>query len=291
VTSAKSLGAWNNYDRERDFANEPFTINGSRPFKVNIGDRTFECLSDDRTLIRFSAPFTENFETDDGNSGSFNIDKELGSCRGFDKFEGRLLIICDYGFATLDVTYSSEQFRVQTIARLSGFLMPESACVLGRDIYFATEQGICRLLRGQVELLDIPMDANIDTTFQARAIGNCYVLRLRVGHAIVIEALQDSYLYVSSDQTKIWESEEFTLGYSTYCQFLKQIQFRANSDINLIVKSSSREQKITVTKGEGLRRINFNIKGESFKIRIEGDQTTELSDLMVVIGFGRYIWK
>jgi len=294
VTSAKKLGAWNNFATERAFVNTSEQIDWSRTFAYSIGGRFFESRDTDRSVIHFSTPFETDFDGCDGLSGSFQLEESLGGCRGLASFDGRLLIICDYGFATLEPTYNAEQFRIRILARIMNFIIQESACVIGRDIYFATEQGICRLRRGEIELLDIPMDINLDTSFQARVFSNRYVLRLRTGHAVVIDTLTSSYLYLTQNPgsgARIWESEEFTLGYSTNCQFLKQIQLRTTGNITVIAKAGTREQRIQVQGGDGIRRINLNVKGESFKIRIEAGEAAEVSDLMVVVGFGRYIWR
>ncbi|MCL2846364.1 MAG: hypothetical protein FWE38_01610, partial [Firmicutes bacterium] len=50
--------------------------------------------------------------------------------------------------------------------------------------------------------------------------------------------------------------------------------------------TESRDQRIEVSAAEGIQRINTNLKGETFRIRIEtNERNVEITDIAAVIGF------
>jgi hypothetical protein len=58
------------------------------------------------------------------------------------------------------------------------------------------------------------------------------------------------------------------------------------TDIDIVVISNSAEQHIQVNGASDVQKINLNLKGETFRIRIlANDSLAKISSLSVVVGF------
>jgi len=147
-----------------------------------------------------------------------------------------------------------------------------------------THGGMCRVQRNaRVQLLDnIPVH---------NAVGGSWIQDNRYhieadGKILVIEKFFDSWFYISNATTRCWESDNFMIGYAASRQFIKQIRLRTNANLTLTVLSESREQRIQIRARDRIQTLNVNLKGESFRLRIEThDPNTVITDLTAVIGF------
>jgi len=244
--------------------------------KIEFSQRTFKVL--DEFTIEFSAPFTGDFVEDEGLSGSLRVDKRFGEIMGLDVYGNRLLIIQRFGFATLESAFDPSMFNLQPFAKSYEPIVDGTVRVLGDTIIFLTNGGMCRVSRnGQVQLLDIPMP---NQTFGSWIENNRYHLQL-LDSVLVIEKFFDSFFYLTDGY--LWESDDFSVGYAANRQFVKQVRIKTSADITLTVLNEKREQRVQVRGRNRVQTLNINLKGESFRIRIEG--ASNVTDLVVVIGF------
>jgi hypothetical protein len=86
--------------------------------------------------------------------------------------------------------------------------------------------------------------------------------------------------------TKTWESDWFNLTYASTNQYLKQILVHTAGDITVTVENNRGEQAFRVHGSTDIQKINLNLKGEMFRLKISSDAvSTDISDLAAVIGF------
>ena len=98
----------------------------------------------------------------------------------------------------------------------------------------------------------------------------------------------DSPFLPSEGSEGLWESDWFSLSYAATRQWLKQIRLRVTGDVVVTVLTEGREQRINLRGSDSAQRLNVNLKGEAFKIRIESsNRECSLSDLVCVVAFGR----
>lgn len=256
------------------------------PRTLLLGDRTYRIASDMRT-IEFSGNFSTNFNAADGSSGTFRIIDGLGQVMSLDMLEGKLLLVCQFGFATLEPEFDASGFDQQIYARTYSHIIPNTARVLGDTVFFATLDGMCRIRRGNVELLDIAVTLDDRITYLSHVSQNRYMLRIN-DTVLVFEKFFNSHFFMDQSERKVWTSERFSLSYAANRQFLKQIRINTSAYIDLVIMNESREQRIRVPAGQGTQRINVNLKGEDFRIRLETNAAAvNISELVAVIGFGR----
>jgi len=161
---------------------------------------------------------------------------------------------------------------------------------LGDTILFLATNGICRAYRGEIERLDIEIDLDDTKTYNSAINQSKYYLDLGE-NVLVIEKFSDSFNFIDKESSgAIWESHSFslhsasTLQHAIVRQSLRQIRLKTNKDIVLVASNELREQRIAVK--SGTRHVNLNLKGQSFKIRIEATYDgTEVRDLVAVVGF------
>lgn len=235
--------------------------------------------------VDFTAPFTNDFNTIDGQSGSFRVDEKLGRILDLLQFGNQLLIVQQFGLSTLDVSFDPNNFRLTTLVHSNSEIVQHTCNVLGDTIYFLTHGGMCRVRNGRLELLNIEYEYSGFSQYISTIHNNTYFLSTG-GVIIGIENFHDSYFFWAGHNTMFWESDDFSLGYAATRQFLKQIRLRTSGDITIRVITENREQLLQVRGGAGIQRINVNIKGEAFRLRIDAPTAgITITDLTAVIGF------
>ena len=249
------------------------------PPRIEFSQRIFRTGGD--FIVEFSAPFSEEFNDEEGLSGSFRVDERLGEVIGFDILGHKLLIIQRFGLATLESAFDPLGFNMQTLVKTFEAIVSGTARVLGDYVIFLTTGGMCRVGRnGRLQLLDIP---NPERVRRSWIEDNRYHLQLE-DKILVIEKFFDSFFYLS--ERKVWESDHFMVGYAANRQFIKQIRLRTTADITLTIMNENREQQIQVRGRSRVQTLNVNLRGESFRLRIETKATElQVTDLVAVIGF------
>ena len=241
-------------------------------------------------LVWFGKPFESQALTEENAEGVFAVPASLGNVKGFDTLEGRLVIICSYGFATLEVAYEAEGFDLRVLARTYKEVLGDSAHVLGDSIFALTPGGMIHVkTNGVVTLLDIDISGlDLNWDFKSEVRDNRYFLDMP-DKVLVIEKFFDSFFYVSkTSSSKVWESDWFSLSYGAARQWLKQIRLVSTEDSILTAFTEGRAQKMTLKGSLSMQQININLKGESFKIRIESEsEEIRVTELVAVIAFGR----
>jgi len=232
----------------------------------------------------FLVDFTEPFS--DKPSCAFRVDERLGRLLGFDILGSQLLLIQQFGLAVVDVTFDAGEFNMRTLAHVHERIIDGTCRVLGESVVFLTAGGMCRVLgNGRLQLLDIPVGALGQRPNVSWVEENRY--HLDVGdRVLVIEKFFDSWFYLSDATSRLWTSDHFMVGYAANRQFIKQVRLETSADLTLTVLSESREQRIQVRGKKGVQTINVNLKGESFRLRIEADSDDiRVTGLTAVVGF------
>jgi len=227
----------------------------------------------------FLVDFTEPFS--DKPSCAFRVDERLGRLLGFDILGSQLLLIQQFGLAVVDVTFDASEFNMRTLAHVHERIIDGTCRVLGESVVFLTAGGMCRVGRnGRLQLLDIPLPNQYG---QAWVEESRY--HLDVGdRVLVIENFFDSWFFLGG--SRHWVSDHFMVGYAANRQFIKQVRLETSADLTLTVLSESREQRIQIRGKEGVQTINVNLKGESFRLRIETDSDDiRITGLTAVVGF------
>ena len=135
--------------------------------QLQVFDNRLFVLDTDQQTVHFSAPLDmSDFSHETGLAGSFKTDDDLGAILSLEVYDGRLLIVHEFGLRTLTTAYDSTKFRLQILTHSYQPIINGSVKALGDTIYFLTHGGLCRYNR-RVELIDI--EINIDST-DARSI-------------------------------------------------------------------------------------------------------------------------
>jgi len=276
--------------RSHQFGNAPLDVSWFNHERTrDMASRRFQ-LSPDGRQINFTAPHTANFTTGDGLSGTIAIDVDgIGIATGLEILGGKLLVVCRFGFLLLDPLYDPAEFRIQTYAHSPSEIISNTAKVLGDSVFFATWDGLCECMPGgRIRRLDIDIPLT-QAWLAARTLNGRYCLLFERGRMLLIERFHDSHFFLAAPQLgepRVWQSGEFQLGYGAGRQFMKQIRIRTNAPLTIIASTESRDQRIEVSAAEGIQRINTNLKGETFRIRIEtNERNVEITDIAAVIGF------
>ena len=252
-------------------------------------------------VLNFTEPFDEKCPIDGKikNEGEIKIPADVGGIIGFDIWNGLLIIVCEYSILTLDATYYSGHFRLSVHARLFKKVLNGTAQVIGDEMYVLTRGGLCRIARnGAVTLLDIPAellfgkvfdDGGGVFAFRSAVTENRYLLEL-ADKFLVIEKFHDSYMFVCKDPNEpaMWETDWFSLSYAASRQWLKQLRLSTTGGVTIDILTEDRVRTINLSGSENVQRLNINLKGEAFKIRIRStDENICIRDLTAVIAFGR----
>ena len=268
------------------------TLNGDRPVlshttRLDFNHRRF-VAEPNSNIIRFSSPYEPTDFDTEPSAGSFSMDQRLGNVIGFAVFGKLLLIVCAFGLATLDATFDASGFTVNILSDSYKEIVPGTTQVLGDSIFFMTLGGMCRVIRNRLQLLDIDVEFDPGIAYTSQVLDNRYVLGGMPQGSLVIEKFFDSHFYVNNLGTYVWESDMFSLSYAASRQFLKQIRLRTSGPLNIVISNEIRSQHLTLQASNDVQRINVNLKGEAFKLRIETDrENVRIDGLVAVIGFGR----
>ena len=249
--------------------------------------------------------------------GSIRVEQSLGKILSLESCDGQLLLVCENGFKVLQSSFDSRRFKFRDLCRSYEEIIDGTAKALGDTIYFLTKGGMCQSVRGKISQLDI--DINESDEICSTIYDNRYFLSSG-DTMIVIEKFNDSVttykgfgvrgfervfnrhtdrLAVLTDAPGlvfqiergvdsgvcIWETEDFALTYASGNQYVRQILLQTTTDIDLVVISNSAEQHIRVTGSPDIQKINLNLKGETFRVRIMAHGDAQISSLSIVVGF------
>jgi hypothetical protein len=134
--------------------------------------------------LHFSSAFDLNdFDPDSGSSGSINLGDDFNQLIGLDIYQGKLLLIFQYGLTLLETAHDPSNFRLAPLCKSYQAIIPNTTRTLGDVIYFLTRAGVCRVTGGRVTLLDIkiPNAAQPDAT--ATIHDNQYFLAFKCNEA------------------------------------------------------------------------------------------------------------
>ena len=307
------------------------SLNGAAFQKTNVqcvpaemlifANRLF-ILHSDRETVFFSAGLDlTDFAAGNELAGSFCPEANLGKILGFGVYNGKVLLVRQYGFSSLDATFDPAGFNLTTLAHSYEEIIQGSAQTLGDSIIFATRGGLCRVTGGKVELLDIEVTIpeGISET-PSIVYENKYYVAL--GDKItVIEKFFDSWSLIANTkvlafaqvrndefsalafingtdgavyqieqsdttETKTWESDWFNLTYAAGGQYLKQILVKTAYPVVLAVMNNKTVRRLALNGNNDVRCVNLNLKGDMFKIVIEtGEPHADITELSAVIGF------
>lgn len=268
-------------------ASEPSTsMQGSaNQTSIEFAQRTFKRAS--QFVIEFSAPFeTQNFTDMEGLSGQLRVDERFGEIIGFEILENRLLVIQRFGLSTLESAFDPSAFKLRPLAKTYEAIVDGTARVLGETVIFLTKGGMCRIGRNaRLQLLDIPHTHVANHNYTSTIHENRYHLQLP-DRTLVIEKFLGSWFYLIPSATRLWESDNFSVGYAANRQFLKQIRLRTTADLTLTIMTEAREQRIQIKARDRTQTLGINLRGESFRLSIKTDSpTAQISELVAVIGF------
>ena len=303
-------------DHSLDF--QPLPVNFLAKQMHVFNNRLF-VLDRDQATVHFSAALDLcDFGAGSGLAGSIKIDDTLGKILSLETYNGKLLLVHEYGFRTLQTAYNPAKFRLATLVHSFEAIIPNSAKALGDTIYFLTHGGLCKYQR-KVELLDISVDSGEDT--QSIVYDNKYFLSTG-GKMFVIDKFSDSvtvyenmnvtafervwnefsdslavltengtFIYQiakpnDNAEQMVWESDWFSLGYATTKQYVRRVLIKTATEIDLVISSTRGRQTIKVWPGSEIQTINLNFKGDAFKVGIIAEGAdVDISSLSVTVGF------
>lgn len=283
-------------------------------------NRLFVLDTDSETLHFSTALDLCDFSAKTGLAGSIKTDDSLGKILSIENFNGKLLLVHEYGFRTLESAYNPEKFKLKILAYCYENIVPNSAKALGDTIYFLTRAGICRYT-DVVELLDIEINAVpeaaqsiiYDNKYFLSANGRLYTIEKffdsvtiyenmnirafeRVWNpysdclAVLTEDSPNLVLQVSkamgSAKEMFWESDWFSLGYATIKQYIRRVLVKTSGSIDLVVMNTRSSRKIKIKGSSEIQAINLNFKGDAFKVKIVANGgDNQVSDLSIAVGF------
>jgi len=256
-------------------------------------------------------------------SGQIKVDDELGKILELGSYNGKLLLVCENGFRTLETAFDPSKFALATLGRVYEPIVPGSVRALGGVIYFVTSSGLCKLEKGAVELLDggcrgaDACSIIYDSKYFLSVGGKMWVIdrfwdSVTVYENMPVRAFRrikgelSDYLAVLTDfdNTKIscvvkaaelgpadapgmvWESDWFALGYAADKQYVRRVLIKTAGDIDITVMNTRGERTISLKGSDSVQMINLNMKGDSFKIKIEAaGAEVQISDLSATVGY------
>jgi len=247
--------------------------------------------------------------------GSIRVEQSFGKILSLEVYDGKLLLVCENGFKVMQTSFDSRKFKIKDLCRSYEGIIDGTAKALGDTIYFLTAGGMCQAVRGRISQLDIDID------FAGHAYSTIYDNKYFLSNGedmIVVEKFNDSVtiykdlqvrgfervfnahtdrLAVLTDQNFVfqiephlanqcsWETEDFALTYASGNQYIRQILIQTEGNIDLVVISNRAEQRIKVAGSPDTQKINLNLKGETFRVRILANGDARISSLSVVVGF------
>jgi len=252
--------------------------------------------------------------------GSVKVEQSFGKILSLEVYDGKLLLVCENGFKVMQTSFDSRKFRFQDLCRSYEEIIDGTAKALGDTIYFLTAGGMCQATRGRITQLDIDIGAGEEmssivydnryflsngedmivierfndsvTTYkglQARGFERVFneytdrlaVLTNQVGLVFQIGIALSS----STPRNDAWETEDFALTYASGNQYIRQILIQTATNIDVVVISNRAEQRISVNGSPDVQKINLNLKGETFRIKLLASGEADISSLSVVVGF------
>jgi len=232
-------------------------------------------------------------------------------------YGNKLLVVCENGFKVLETSFDAKKFKLTDLCRSYEEIVDGTTKALGDTIYFLTKGGMCQAVRGKISQLDIGImhtdhaDSTIYDNKYFLSNGTDMVVIERFNDSVTIyEGLSvrgfervfnehtDRLAVLTNEAglvyqiergentgTCVWETEEFALTYASGNQYIRQVLIQTAANIDIVVISNRAEQHIRVNGAPDIQRLNLNIKGETFRIRILADAEANVSSLSVVVGF------
>jgi len=222
-------------------------------------------------------------------SGQLIVNPLLGKILNLhQRDKNTLLVVQEHGFATLEVTHDPSAFTLATLAQSFQPVVKNTAQVFGDEVYYLTRGGMCRILRsGRVELLDTPVGYDEGHNYLSAVYESRYYLSLP-NKILVIERFFEGFSFIG-DEKIWWESEPFGLSYGAGRQWLKQFLIKTNAHltVTLTATSTGRTQVLEIEPSDELQRIQTNLRGDMFRIKVETDAAdVGVSNLSCVVAFG-----
>jgi hypothetical protein len=250
--------------------------------------------------------------------GSIRMDETLGKILSLDVYENKLLIVCENGFNVMDCSFDSSKFRLSTLCRSYEDIIDGSAKVLGDTIFFLTKGGMCQSVRGVISLLDVDVQSAqelcstvfdnkyflsngekmiviekfVDSVTIYEGLGVRSFERIADGlnHRLAVLTEDNGFVFQIENgigtNPCVWESQDFALTYASGNQYVRQVLVKTATDIEVVVIGDRAEQSISVKGSPDIQKLNLNLKGEVFRIRLVGNhKDINISSLSVVVGF------
>jgi len=288
-------------------------ISDIRVKQMTVLDKRLFVLDKDGETIHFSRAL-DLLELE----GSICVDGSLGKVMSLENYEGKLLLVCENGFKTLETAFDAAKFRIAELCRSYETVIDGTAKALGGAVFFLTAGGMCKFERGKIELLDIEL------AYCGHACSTVYDNKYFISNGenmLVLEKFTDSvteyacfnvrafervfnefsdHLAVLTNedgfvfqvengagpQLRVWESEDFALTYASGNQYIRQVLIKTAADIDLCLTSNRGQQKVRVHGSPDTQKINLNFKGETFRVKlVSNTPDAEISSLGVVVGF------
>ena len=236
----------------------------------------------------------QSLDLDQASAGSFKVDPRHGSIVDIGVANGKLLVVQQFALSVLDAPYDDAGFNLRLLTVSFKEIIPGTARALGDKILFFTFGGMCSFDGRNVELLDINYEYKSGTEYFSFILENRYFMSdLGRIKTLVVERFFDSHFFLDVGSLeegvktkRVWESDNFALGYAATRQFVQQIRVRTSGQVIVTVITEARQQQIVLNGREGIQTININLKGGVFRLRLESeDENIRISDLSVVIGF------